>query len=84
MGICFFTVGAAGVTEKMETMVLDFTADGICPTCHLGSCSFWPPVGQTITDPTYSTVMRVVEFIVMGVAIWWIVPLAKIYNPALD
>jgi hypothetical protein len=81
LGICFLAAGAAGITGKWKRWYWNSRRMAFA-YLPFGILFLLAAVEQTITDSTISTVMRVVEFLVLGVAVWWIIRPPQFVMPA--
>lgn len=81
LGICFLAAGAAGITGKWKRWYWTSrrTAFAYLP---FGLLFLLAAVGQTITDSALTLVMRVIEFLVLAIAVWWIVRPPQFIIPA--
>lgn len=80
MGICFFAAGIAGISGKWKRWY--WTSRRIAfAYLPFGLLFLLAAVGQTISDSTLTLVLQVIEFLVLAVAIWWIVRLPQFMIP---
>lgn len=80
LGICFFAAGVAGVTGRWKRWYWTSRRSAFA-YLPFGVLFLVAAVGQTVTDPTLNVVMRVIEFLLLAVSIWWIVRLPQAIIP---
>ena len=77
LGLFFFTAGAAGISGRWKRWYWT-SRRMVFIYLPIGILFFLVAGGQSVSDPTGTNILRVVEFIVMGVGIWWLVRPPKI------
>ena len=81
LGICFLVAGVAGITGKWKRWYWTSRRMAFA-YLPFGLLFLLAAVGQTITDSTITQVIQVIEFLVLAVAVWWIVRPPQFIIPA--
>ena len=80
MGICFLAAGVAGISGKWKRWYWNSRRMAFA-YLPFGILFLLAAIEQTITDPTLKIGIRVIEFLVLAIAIWWIVRLPQAIIP---